>query len=420
MRPIFVRSCIVLLTVAGCDPDPPRPAATAEGGGAPASLVQTKGASAKQAKQERATLPDAKQAFLEVMQLIAKRYVDQDLPEDELYSGALEGVLGRLIQIKDRRINTTLSPQWLKEMKVGLKGSFSGVGMVIKNVEGLVMVRQVIAGGPGDRAGVKAGDRLLAVDGTEVRDLEIGAIVALIRGKTGSTAKLYLQRDTREWVLPVVRGPVTVPAVSAALLEKDVAYVRVASFNRQTTTQLDEAVASLTKKGAGRVVLDLRGSPGGLLDVAIEVADRFLPPGARVVSLRRRAGVEEVRSASGKHPGDRLPVVVVVDRHTASGAEIVAASLLDNKRAVAVGEPTLGKGTVEEIFQLKNGWGLKLSIARFFSPAGTSLQGRGVRPDFIIPGAASGPVSHAAPADAETLVRDPQVQAALRVLALGR
>lgn len=371
-------------------------------------------------KTRKKKIPDARRTFSEVMQLIADKYVDSDLPEDELWSGAIEGVLRRLIQIKDREINTMLDPAWVKEMKLGLKGSFSGVGVVIKVIEEVVVIRQVLPDGPAHKAGIKAGDRILAVDGKSVRGLELMEIVQMIRGKTGTTVKLFLQRETEEWVQPVIRGKVTVPAASGQMLQSQVAYVRISTFNHKTVEQLDPLLGNLVKQGAKGVLLDLRGCPGGLLDVSIEVADRFLPAGSRIISIKRRGGAEEVRSARGDHPADRLPVVVLIGPSTASGAEIVAAALSEHKRATLVGEPTVGKGTVETILKLQNGWALKLSVARFYSPEGNSLQGDGVSPDFWIPRPGRGAGRSLLGSTTETLLKDPQVQAGLRVLSLGR
>lgn len=377
--------------------------------------------SAKKARPaDSVTVPNARQTFSEVMGLIADKYVDAELSEDQLWSGALQGVLDRLIQLEQRKINTLLDPGRLKELKLGLKGSFSGVGVVIKVVEDVVIVRRVLADGPADRAGIKPGDRILAVDGQRLQGLDLGAIVGMIRGKTGTTVKLFVQRDIKEWIQPVVRGRLTLPAAAGRMLEGKVAYLRVANFNEKTVRQLDEQIARLTGQGARGVLLDLRACPGGLLDKSLEVADRFLPPGARIISIRRREGVEEVRTAKGRHPADSLPVVALIDGSTASGAEIVAAALADNGRATLVGEPTMGKGTVETILSLKNGWALKLSVARFYTPKGVSLQGRGVRPDFAIPAGTAQPAGYVATAQADELAGDPQVQAALRVLALGR
>jgi carboxyl-terminal processing protease len=216
----------------------------------------------------------------------------------------------------------------------------------------------------------------------------------------------------------VVRGRIALPAVSGQLLGDGRAYLRLGGLKKNTVERLDALIDELRAKGARRLVLDLRGCPGGLLDAAIAVADRFLPPGRTVVTLRRRAGENEVKRTRAENPADRLPLVVLVDAQTSSGAEIIAAALQHGSRAQIVGAPTLGKGTVEDILELPGGWALKLTVARFFAPDGRPMQGQGVTPDFPIAG---DPASQrrryfSVTADPEN---DPPLAAALRLLRLS-
>ena len=427
-RPIIAMSLTLALVVpclvtTGCDPAGDAPATAARQGPVASPSAAQDGAAITRPRRKLGAapkapprvVPRARQTFEQVMRLIDDKYVEAGLSRDELWSGAIDGMLQRLIQAKGRQVNTLLSPDQLREMKVGLAGSLSGVGVVIKVVEQMVLVMQLLPGSPATRAGLKPGDRILAVDGTELRGLSLTQIVKLIRGPTGSTVKLYVQRQTREWTLPVVRGKLTVQGVTNRLLGHGVALVRVTSFNRQTVSQLDTQLAALSARGARRVVLDLRACPGGLLEVAIQVADRFLAPGAAIVSMRGRAGAAKIRRAKGDHPWDRWPVVVLTSSSTASGAEIVAAALADNGRATLVGQPTLGKGTVETVVSLNNGWALKLSTARFFAPKGRSLQGQGLKPHFLISGPDDAARSYL-PCARMDPDQDPQIQAALRLL----
>ncbi len=424
------------LMVAGCQGRGPRPGATrtaratrTDGAAvaAPAPSAPPRRAAPPTKKRSlgfpgrpaRQNVPGAKKAFAQVMKLIQDKYVDEaGVTEEQLWSGALEGMLGRLIQTKGRKVNTMLDPDSLKEMELGLKGTLSGVGVVIKIIEEVVFVMQVLPNGPGARAGLKAGDRILAVDGKRLRGMSLLQIVKLIRGPTGSKVSLFIQRDTREWTQPVTRGRLTIEAVTGKLLDGGVALIRITTFNRNSLKQLDAALTRLTTAGARRVVLDLRACPGGLLDVSVQTADRFLPPGKTIVSVTHRDGRREVKKAAAAHPGDALPVVVLTSDQTASGAEIVAAALADNGRATLVGLPTLGKGTVETILRLDNGWALKLSTARFYSPDGRSLQGAGLIPDFRIADNAGGARRHITAATVDPK-KDAQVQAALRLLQLG-
>ena len=428
---------VAALLAAGCqDGDAPRtttrtaPRATTQAAGDGAPSVRTPATSARRAApkerkvrkkrrlggawaREHQDMPRAKKTFQEVLRLIRDKYVDAGLSEDQLYSGAIDGMLGRLVQAKDRKVNAMLDPDSLKEMELGLKGTLSGVGVVIKIIEEVVFVMQVLPNGPGARAGLLAGDRILAVNGERLRGKTLLQIVKLIRGPTGSKVSLFIQRDTREWTQSVVRGKLTIEAVSAKLLPDNVALIRITNFNRNTVKQLDATLARL--KGARKVVLDLRACPGGLLDQSIQVADRFLPAGRTIVSVKHRDGTSEVKKATRADPGDALDVVVLTSSQTASGAEIVAAALADNGRATLVGEPTLGKGTVETILRLDNGWALKLSVARFYSPSGRSLQGEGLVPDFRIADASKGSRRYVVARDLVPK-KDPQIQAAVRLL----
>jgi carboxyl-terminal processing protease len=193
--------------------------------------------------------------------------------------------------------------------------------------------------------------------------------------------------------------------------------VRISAFTKRTAASLDVALASLAQAKPTGLVVDLRDCPGGLFDVALEVSDRFLKKGERILSMKKRDGKEEVHVASGKMSMAEVPVVVIFDHHTASSAEILAAALIDNRGARTVGEQTFGKGTVEKVMELDNGWALKLSVARFYSPKGKSWQGVGIAPDFAIP---SSEDREKRPYTAQAAPKpelDPQLRAALSLLA---
>jgi carboxyl-terminal processing protease len=363
-------------------------------------------------------MPNARAAFDEVVQLIGEKYVDPAPNEDELWTGAINGVLGRLIQTKGIKVNALLEPEELKELDSGLSGNFVGVGVAIKKFEGVVFVRNVIPESPASKAGLLPGDRILAVDHKPIRDLSLEQIVGLIRGAEGTTVDLSVQRDEKDWVEPITRRSMKLDSVFAHMLADKTGYVRITAFNHNTVEQLD---AALTNKlaGAASLVLDLRDCPGGLFDESLVVAERFLPPGAAILKMRGRDGKEDVRRASKRDPGDALPMVVIINHDTASSAEILAAALVDNKRARLVGETTLGKGSVEHVMKLSNGWGLKLSIARFVSPSGRNWQGKGLDPDLPIARKSAGPDDDVpSPYSEPEVDSDVQLRAALTLLNL--
>jgi carboxyl-terminal processing protease len=364
------------------------------------------------------TIPGAKALFGEVQQAIADKYVDVPPNEDEIWSSAIRGVLDRLIQTKGIKANTVLDPDQLKELEGGLSGNLVGVGVAIRKFEGVLFVRGVIKNSSSEAAGLKPGDRILAIDGKPVKDIDVMQIVGLIRGQEGTTVDLTVQRDQRDWVQPLTRHMLKVDSVVGKMLSDKIGYVKIQAFNNNTADQLEHVLAE-SVKGAEGIVLDLRECPGGLFDQSLLVADKFLAPGATIVKLNSRTEKEDVKKASKKDPMDRVPLVVLVDRDTASSAEILAAALQDNDRAKLVGETTLGKGTVESVLKLSNGWGLKLSIARFASPKGHVWLGKGLEPDVPI---AKRTLTSAEELDAKepALDTDPQVRTALTILALRK
>jgi carboxyl-terminal processing protease len=330
------------------------------------------------------TMPSARAGFDEVAALLRDRYVDGPLGEDELWTAATEGVLARLRQLEAHPVNTLLSPEEMAEIHSGIAGKLAGIGVVIEMVADVVVVRDLVAGGPAERAGLQPGDRILGIGGERLRGGGIAAAVGRIRGPAGTEAELFVQRDTEEWNVTVTRGEVEIPSVEERALASGVGYLRIGGMGKHTAAQLDAALDRLRNDGARMLVMDLRGSPGGLFDAAIEVAQRFLPAGAGIVTVRDRDGGEQRHLAPANGSWVGVPLVVLVDRETSSGAEVVAAALGEQGGARLVGEPTLGKSTIEMVHPLANGWGVKLSEKTFVAPSGKSFVG-GLQPHLRIP-----------------------------------
>ena len=217
-----------------------------------------------------------------------------------------------------------------------------------------------------------------------MHELEIPDIVHRIRGEEGTTVEVFVQRDIEEWTVEITREPIAITSVESRSLEDGLGYVRINVLAETTPDDLDEALRSLQQEGPRGVVLDLRDCPGGLLDMTVEVASRFLSSGQTVVSLRGRES-ERIMETTGDHGAQTYPLVVLIDRSTASGAEIIAGALRDHERATIVGDVSAGKGTVESVHELENGWGLKLTAHRFYLPSGESPHGRGVTPHIVVP-----------------------------------
>lgn len=326
-------------------------------------------------------MPDAKDAFQQVVEIVGEKYMDPELSEDFIWTAAAQGVMAQLVQLGEHRINTLLTPRELEELKVGVEGRLTGIGIMIENVGGVLVIRDLLPGGPATKSDLKPGDRILGVDGDRVSGNDLPHAVGKIRGPDGSKVDLFVQRDTEEWTETVTRGRIEVSSVKGEVLEGGVGRIEIRSLGKNTVAELDRVLEELTEQGAQRLVLDLRHCPGGLFEASVGVASRFLPNGSTVVSVIDRDGEQTDHKTEGDGTHRETPLVVLIGAKTASGAEIIAAALGEGGRATVVGERTLGKGTVEAIHELDNGWAVKLSISRFTGPNGVSHQGVGLRPD---------------------------------------
>ncbi len=310
-------------------------------------------------------MPGARASFDEIAALVSSRYVDGGIDEDALWTAAAEGVLARLVHSSAHPVNELLSPAQRAELDAGVKGQLVGVGVVIEKQGDVLVVRNALPGGPAARAGITAGDRILGVDGERVAAVDLPTVVGRIRGAEGTTVELFVQRDTEEWTVPVVRDAIEVPSVEARMFDGGVGYLRVGPLAQATPAHLDAALATLRREHASSLVIDLRGCPGGWFEAAPAVIERFVPAGAELVRVRDRDGNEEpiVARSAGGWVG--TPIVALVTGETASGGEIIAAALREHANATLVGAPTVGKTTIESVHALSNGWALKLSEKRF-------------------------------------------------------
>jgi carboxyl-terminal processing protease len=248
-----------------------------------------------------------------------------------------------------------------------------------------------IEGAPAFRAGIKSGDRIVAVDGEDAQGIGLGRMVEHMRGAPGTHVKLTTLRPGREDLLTydLIREIVHVPSVASRRLAGDIAYVRVKQFQEGTHDELVAAAAKVRGEGPSKnpiagVVLDMRGNPGGLVDEASAVADEFLDSGTLYTMRHRGQVIEEERAHSGGAFA-AVPVVILVSEYSASAAELVAGALQDNRRALVVGENSYGKGSVQSLLELPGGAGLRLTTARYYTPSGHAIQADGIHPDLYIP-----------------------------------
>lgn len=319
------------------------------------------------------------QTFTKVLNLVQQYYVE---PVDvhKLIYGAIKGMLREL----DPH-TSFMPPDMFKDFESETSGEFGGLGIEISLQNGILTIISPIEDTPAWEAGIKAGDKIVAVDGTSTKGLSLVEASQLMRGKKGSRTVLTIVRDSEDQPrdIPIVRGNVKIRSVKMTDLEDGYYYVRVTSFTENTARDLDKQLEEALKKG-GKIqglVIDLRRNPGGLLDQAIKVSDMFLKDGKIVSTIGRDAKNQESVSATktGKHTN--FPMVVLINEFSASASEIVAGALQDNHRALIMGQKSFGKGSVQHVIRLGDGSGLKLTIARYFTPSGRSIQAEGIQPD---------------------------------------
>lgn len=391
MHPYRLLTTLALTTLLACDHDdhdavPHDADVSAPIAGAPGRPAESPTAAKHLGDVQ--TMPNAQAVFAETIKLIEDKYVDAAVDRDALYTGATEGLLARLYQVGDHPVNTLMSPRELEELRAGTAGAIVGVGVEIGQSAGVVVVLNTIPGGPAAKAGLQPGDRILGIGEARVNNLSLGQVVDKIRGADGTQVDLFLQRDTEEWHATVTRAKVEMQNVGVPLLDGDVGYLALRGFAETTPAELDAAIAGLQAKGMRSLILDLRDCPGGLFDAAITIAGRFLREGQAIAGVAHRGGdtKHHVTAADGPHADSAaLPLVVLVGPHTSSGAEVVADALQTHGRATLVGQPTLGKDSVEHVHALSNGWGLKLTGGRLIGAAGEPRNGKGVTPRLPVP-----------------------------------
>jgi len=319
-------------------------------------------------------------AFTEVFANIKNNYVE-DTTDKELLENAIRGMLSGL----DPH-SAYLDTDAYKELQVGTSGEFGGLGIEVSMEDGFVRVVSPIDDTPADRAGIKAGDLIIRLDDTPVKGLTLREAVTLMRGKPGSKILLTVVRNgvNKPLKIAITRAVVQVKSVKFRSLEPGYGYVRITQFQSHTGPNLKEAISELKQENGGKLkgmILDLRNNPGGVLQAAVEVSDTFLEQGLIVYTEGRIDDSELKYKAS---PNDSLkgaPLIVLINSGSASASEIVAGALQDHKRAVIMGSKSFGKGSVQTILPMNNGAALKLTTARYYTPAGRSIQAEGIVPD---------------------------------------
>ncbi|MBP6940546.1 MAG: S41 family peptidase [Syntrophorhabdaceae bacterium] len=323
--------------------------------------------------------------FSDVIDLVKKNYVEETKDKDIIYS-AIKGILESL----DPH-SSFLPPDMYKDMQSETKGEFGGIGIEITIKDGFPTVITPIEDTPAYKAGIKSGDHIVRIDGKPTKNMGLMDVVKMIRGAKGKPVNLTIAREgaTRVNEYTIVRDVIVVKSVKYRMLEDNYGYIRIAQFQERTAKDLDNAFKELEKSNKGKplkgLILDLRNDPGGLLEQAVEVSDKFLSDDI-IVSIEGRQREENKMKFSAKSKnGDYLgPLVVLVNEGSASASEIVAGALQDYKRAIVVGAKTFGKGSVQTIFPLGDGSAVRLTTAKYFTPKGRSIQAEGITPDIAV------------------------------------
>jgi carboxyl-terminal processing protease len=324
--------------------------------------------------------------FTKVLSYIESHYVE-DLSETDLMYGAARG----LTDVLDPH-SRFMDPEEYGRLKKETEGNeeIEGIGIDVEKRKNRFVIISPIEGSPAARAGIEPGDIIKRVDGVEISTLEFDEAVARMQGPGGSEVTLVVERRNRELTFKIRRAKYEVKAVEGKLLEDGVAYIKLRVFAAGVDTQLEKLLDQLSGKGKNikGLVLDLRRNPGGLLDQGIRVADLFVADGLIVKTVGKGGHVMDEAKAHSRGTWSGFPMIVVVDGATASAAEIVAGALQDHGRAVVLGTQTFGKGSVQTVIDLDGcggkPCGLKLTVARYYTPKGRSIQGQGITPNVVV------------------------------------
>jgi carboxyl-terminal processing protease len=332
--------------------------------------------------------------FSRVLERVRRDYVDGDqMTYEDLVHGALKGMLGSLDPYSE-----FMEPAAFDELKEDTEGEFSGVGMqVTQRGEDLVVVAPM-EDTPAFEAGILSGDRIRKIDGRSTAGLSVPDVVRLLRGKPGTPVTLTLERDLAPERIEIQLKRQTIQIYTAKdinnrrefPLDTDkVGYVRLTQFGEKTSAELEDALRKLDKAGMKSLVLDLRGNPGGLLEEAVAVCEKFLKKGEPIVSTKGRNpanNVERKASGSGRKWLEKdLPMVILINGGSASASEIVSGALQDLKRATVVGEKSFGKGSVQSVLPMPDGSALRLTTAKYYTPSQKVIHGHGIDPDVAVP-----------------------------------
>lgn len=320
--------------------------------------------------------------FSYALTTIQSEYVDELPPKDLIY-GSLKGMLATLDPHSQ-----FLDPEEYKELKTETQGKFGGLGIEISIRDGLLTIITPIEDTPAWRAGLKAGDRIVKIEDEITKDMTLSDAVKKLRGDPGTDVNITVLREEEYQLLDfkITRELIHIQDVkNTQILEDKIGYIRLAEFREDTAKEFRKALDQLTQEGADSLILDLRNNPGGLLNIAIKTTEEFLPEGQMIVSTKGRRPTQDIETHStNKDHVISWPMVILINEGSASGSEILAGALKDNRRAIILGTKSFGKGSVQSVIPLPDGSGLRLTTSKYFTPSGVSIHGTGIEPDIMV------------------------------------
>jgi carboxyl-terminal processing protease len=325
------------------------------------------------------------QLFWEVWHLVEQNYYGQLPDEQTVTYGAIRGMLETL----GDDYTSFIEPQAAAIIEEDASGTFEGIGAFVRmRDDGRLEISGVISGQPAEQAGLRAGDVVLAVDGQSIAGYGIYEAIALIRGPAGSQVTLLIERsedeETRAFEVTVTRARVEIPLVEARMLEDNVAYIHLTEFSSTASDQMRRELEGLLAQNPVGLIFDLRGNPGGWLEQAVEVSDLFLDNGVVLIQRSNDGGEQVYRSRDGDL-AESVPLVVLINGGSASASEIVAGAVQARGRGILIGEQSFGKGSVQQPFRLSDGSELRVTVARWYTPADVAIHGQGLTPDIVVP-----------------------------------
>ena len=319
--------------------------------------------------------------FGEVLEKINKEYVDE-INQSESMDSAINGLLQSLDPY-----SAYMSPKIFEEMQTETSGEFGGLGIEVSMEAGVVKVISPIDDTPASRAGLKAGDYIVKINDVQVQGKSLSEAVDLMRGPVGSGIELTVRRrgERKALTFNIIREVIQVQSVKSEIIDENIGYIRLTSFNDNSSDQIEKQIKKLKKdKNLNSFILDLRNNPGGLLSQAIKISDFFLENGEIVSTKSRKKSENRKWFAKKGDITDGKTLLVLINYGSASASEIVAGALKDHKRAIIVGENSFGKGSVQSIIPLKNRGAIRLTVAKYYLPSGKSISEVGVRPDIEV------------------------------------